>query len=168
MSPTFWERHGITVLTGGFILLALAGAVLWRILKPGPQPVLPPEIVAREALIKCRVRPESGSVLSEVSRVLCRYIGAVLEFPPGELTTSEFCGRLERSEKIAPQLTRDISDFLRACDERKFSPALSSNLGGAGAPPCQKINAADRALEFLALTEKEIHLQDANKNERRV
>jgi hypothetical protein len=149
--PTFWEQHGTAVLAGGFILLALAAAVVWRILNPGPQPVLPPAIVARKALEKCRARPEDGIVLSEVSQTLRHYVGAVFKFPPGEFTTAEFCRQLERSEKVAPQLTGAISDFLRTCDERKFSPAASS------AP----INAAVRALDFVGLTEDEAHRQDA-------
>lgn len=163
MPPTFWERHGTAVIAGGFLLLVLGGVVVWSILKRGPQPVLPPEIVAREALAKCLGRPEDGKVLSEISQVLRHYFGAVSEFPPGELTTTEFCRQLESREKIAPQLTRVISEFLRECDERKFSPAISSGLGGAGAPPYQKINAAERALEFIALTEKETRRQNANK-----
>lgn len=160
MPPTFWEQHGTAIFAGSLIFLALAAAVVWQILKPRPQPVVPPGIAARKALAKCLGRPEDGIVLSEVSQTLRRYVGAVFEFSPGELTTAEFCRELERSEKIAPQLTRAISDFLRACDERKFSPAVSS------AP----LNAADRALQFLALTEKETRRQDscASKNEQRV
>ena len=149
--PTFWEQHGTAVLAGGIILLTLAAAVVWRILNPGPQPVLPPAIVARKALEKCCARPEDGSVLSEVSQTLRHYVGAVLEFPVGEFTTAEFCLELQRSERIAPQLTGAISNFLRTCDERKFSPAASS------AP----LNAAARALEFLGLIEGDGHRQDA-------
>lgn len=160
IQPTFWEQHGKAVIAGSFIVLALAASVIWRILKPRPQPILPPAIAAREALAKCRARPEDGNVLSEVSRLLRRYVGAVFEFPRGEFTTAEFCRELECSEKIAPELKHAISDFLRACDERKFSPAISS------AP----LNAAGRALELLAFTEKETQTQGAcaSKNERRV
>ncbi|HTV42393.1 MAG TPA: hypothetical protein VMF08_17630 [Candidatus Sulfotelmatobacter sp.] len=168
MPPTFWEQHGTAVLAGGFILLALAAAVVWRILNPGPQPVLPPATVARRALEKCRVRPEDGNVLSEVSQTLRRYVGAVFEFPPGEFTTAEFCRELERNEKIGPELKRALSDFLKACDERKFSPVVASSLGGAAAPPYQDknhaavpLNAADRALEFVGLINGEAHRQDA-------
>ena len=150
MPPTFWEQHGPTVLAGSFIFLGLAATVVWLILKPGLQPDLPPAIIARKALEKCRARPEDGTVLSEVSQTLRRYVGAVFEFPPGEFTTAEFCRELQRSEKVAPQLTSAISDFLRACDERKFSPA------GSSAP----LNAAVRALEFLALTKNETHRQE--------
>jgi hypothetical protein len=143
MPPTFWEQHGTVVLAGSFVFLALAAGVVWRILKPKPQPVLPPVTVAREVLAKCRARPEDKKVLSEVSQAFRRYLGAVLELPAGEPTTAEICGELERSAKLTPELTGDISNFLRACDERKFSPADIS------AP----LNAADRALEFIVAIE---------------
>jgi hypothetical protein len=161
MPPTFWEQHRMAVLAGGLILLALAAVVIWKILNPGPQPVLPPAIAAREALAKCRARPEDGKVLSEVLQALRRYVSAVFEFPPGERTTAEFCDELKRNEKITPQLTGEISDFLRACDERKFSPANSSAV----------LNAADRALEFIDLIEQKTREAEdacATKNERRV
>jgi hypothetical protein len=145
MRPTFWEQHGTAILAGGLILMGLVAAGVWRILKPRPRPVLPPAIAAREALARCRVRPEDGNILSEVSQVLRRYIGAMLEFPDGELTTAELCRELEGGQKITPQLTHSISGFLRACDERKFSPAVSS------AP----LDAAGRALEFIILIEKD-------------
>jgi hypothetical protein len=143
MPPTFWEQHEAVVAAGGFVLLALAAFIVWRILNPRPQPVLPPAIAARAALARCRGRPEDRTVLGEVSQALRRYAGAVFEFPSGEYTTAEFCAELERSAKLTPELTRDISDFLRSCDERKFSPAVSS------AP----LDAADRANKFIVAIE---------------
>jgi hypothetical protein len=145
MPPTFWEQQETAMLAGILILILLATAVVWKMLHPGPRPVLPPAAAAREALAKCRAQPEDGKVLSEISQILRRYAAATFHFPPGEFTTSEFCRYLERSEQVPPQLARVHSDFLRACDERKFSPAASS------AP----LHAADRALEIVALTEKE-------------
>lgn len=150
IAPTFWEQHGAALLVGGVIFLALAATVVWLILKPGLQPVLPPAIIARKALEKCRARAEDGTVLTEVSQTLRRYVGAVFEFPPGEFTTAEFCAELERNEKVAPQLTSAISNFLRECDETKFSPAASS----------VPLNAANRALEFVALTEQQTRRQE--------
>ncbi len=161
LPPTFWEQNGTATAAGGVIFLALAAVLVWRNLKSRPQWVLPPDVVAREALAKCRGQPEDGKVLSEVSRALRRYIGAALKFPPGEFTTAEFCRELEHREQITPQLKRAIADFLLACDERKFSPAVSSG----------PLDAAGRALEFVDLTEKESCRQDdacAAKNERSV
>jgi hypothetical protein len=150
MQPTFWEQHGIAVLIGGLILTVLVVVGIWRILNPGPQSALLPFIVASKALSKCRARPEDGKVLSEISQVLRRYISAVFGFSPGELTTAELCREFERSEKLTPQLTRDISDFLRTCDERKFSPAVSP----------EPLNAAGRALQFIVVIDEEVRRQD--------
>ncbi|MGH8023190.1 MAG: hypothetical protein ACRED1_06395 [Limisphaerales bacterium] len=157
--PTFWEEHSNAVLAGGLLLLALAAAVLWIILRPRPRPVLPPAIVAREILTKCRARPEDGKVLSEVSQALRRYVGLTLEFPPGEFTTSEICGGLERSDQLSPQLKRAICQFLSRCDQRKFSTGVSAG----------PLDAAGHALEFIALAEDERRCREnarANKNER--
>jgi hypothetical protein len=161
MQPTFWEQHGIAVLVGSLILAVLVAVGVWRVFNPGPQPVLPPIIVAGKALAKCGARPEDGKVLSEVSQVLRHYISAVFGFSPGELTTAELCRELGRSEKLTPQLTRKISDFLRACDERKFSSSVSS----------EPLNAAARALQFVVVIDEEARRQDdarATRNERRV
>jgi hypothetical protein len=139
----------------------MAAVVIWQILKLRPERILPPAIVAREALAKCRVLPEDGKVLSQVSQTLRRYVGAVLQFPQGEFTTAEFCRELEHNERITPQLKRAIADFLLACDERKFSPAVLSG----------PLDAAGRALEFVDCIEKESCRQDgacAAKNERSV
>ena len=144
LPPTFWEQHGTAVLAGSFIFLAVA-ILAGLIFRSRPPQVLPPAIVAREALAKCRTRPEDGKVLTEVSQTLRRYAAAALELLPGEFTTAEFCRELERTEKITPQLKRSIADFLRSCDDRKFAPTVSS------AP----LDAAGRALELIDLTEKE-------------
>lgn len=143
MPPTYWEQHGVAIVAGGSLFLALAAFVVWRILNPRPGLVLPPAMAARAALAECRGRPEDRTVLGEVTRALRRYIGAVFEFPSGEYTTAEFCRELERSEKLTPEMSREICDFLRSCDERKFSPAISS------AP----LNAADRANKFIVAIE---------------
>ena len=50
--PTFWERHGTAILVGGVALIALAVLILWKLLQPKPPVILPPEVLAREALIE--------------------------------------------------------------------------------------------------------------------
>lgn len=151
LPPTFWEQHGALILLGGFIYLALVAIALWRILKPRPQPVLPPEILAREALARLHRQPEDGRGLSEISQALRRYLVAAFEIAGGELTTAEFSAALAGNPRIGAELAQGISGFLRACDERKFSPAAS------GAP----LHAASRALELIALAERARHGQDA-------
>ena len=112
-----------------------------------PAPVLPPEKIAREALAKLQAQPEDGKLLSEVSQVLRRYVGAVFGFPGGEMTTAEFCSNISRNEKIGTELSGAIASFLRECDVRKFSPANSAT----------PVNAVSRSVEFVSRIEKETH-----------
>ena len=145
MPPTFWEQHGTLFIIGGFAFVILAMLVLWKLFQPKPAVILPPEFLARDALAKLIGRPEDGKLLSDVSQILRRYVIAAFIFPAAELTTAEFCAALVGNETIGTELAGSISNFLRECDERKFSPTKS-------APP---INAASRALELIALAEKQ-------------
>jgi hypothetical protein len=158
--PTLWERHGTVILVAGTAVIALAVLILWKIFRPKPPVILPPEVLAREALTKLLRQPEDGKLLSNVSQILRRYVIAAFELPAAELTTTEFCAALAASEKIGTEPAQAISDFLRACDERKFSTS----------PAAAPLNAATRALELVALTENARHRQDAcaTKNERRI
>lgn len=152
MPPTFWEQHGTDLIIVIVALALLAASVLWRLCRPKPAFVVPPEVQAREALARWAGRPEDGNSLSNISQILRRYFVSVFEFPAGEFTTAEFCRELERNKKIGPELTQAIAGFLRECDERKFSPA--------GSPA--SINAASRALELVALAEKVRAERDVN------
>ena len=142
--PTFWEQNGTIVIIDVIVFLAVAGTVVWEIFRPKPAPVLPPEKIAREALTRLQAQPEDGKLLSAVSQVLRRYIGAAFDFPGGEMTTAEFCTAISRHEKIGPELAQTISSFLRECDVRKFAPA---NL-------VTPLNAANRAVELISIAEK--------------
>ena len=142
--PTFWEQNGTVVIIDVIVFLAVAVAVAWEIFRPKPAPVLPPEKIAREALARLRVQPEDGKLLSEVSQIVRRYVGAVFGFPGGEMTTAEFCAAISRHEKIGTELSGAIASFLRECDVRKFSPANSAT----------PVNAVQRALELVDQTQK--------------
>jgi len=157
MPPTFWQLHGTAILVGVFVFLALAGFVAWVIFKPRPQPVLPPAVVAREALAKLQRQPEDGKILSEISQVLRRYIGTAFEFPSAELTTAEFSAMLAGNEKVGAELARTISSFLRECDRRKFSPIRAAS----------PLNAASRALQLVAeIEQRRAELNAANATSR--
>lgn len=144
LPPTFWERHGTTMLISSLAFATLAIAGIWKILQPKAAVVLPPEVLAREALARRQQQPENGELLSEVSQILRRYLITALELPAGEMTTTEICTALARHEKIALELGDAISRFLRECDGRKFSPA------GSDVP----LNAVNRALELISLVER--------------
>ena len=148
---TFWELHRTAIIAGSGALVVLAALVLWKLLQPKPPVILPPAIVAREALVQMQRRPEYGNALSEISQILKRYVGAVLGFPAGEMTTAEFSAALAAGGKISPYHTGEIASFLRACDRDKF---VAQNV----APP---LNAVRRALDFVAQVENEIRRRDA-------
>ena len=140
---TFFDQHGTSIIIGGFTFLAFAFLWLKAMFRPKSEIVLPPEIVAREALKKSLHQPEDGKLLSEVSRVLRRYVVAALDLPAAELTTTEFCAALAADKKIGSEASNSISAFLRECDKRKFSSS-----------PSAPLNAATTALELIASAEK--------------
>ena len=78
-------------------------------------------------------------MLSEVSRVLRRYVAAAFELPRDEFTTSEFSRTLAGNGKIGSDLAVAVGEFLRRCDELKFGPSVSPTPMGA----------ANRALELV-------------------
>ncbi len=179
--PTFWELHGTAILTGSVTLIALAALILWKLLQPKPLVIMPPEIVAREALVQLQHRPEDAKALSEISQILRRYVAAAFEWPSGEMTTTEFCITLASSGTIGAELAQRISSFLRECDERKFAPPGSVGVQASAcsdSPPTtpgtlkrELQPAAARALELITLVEKVRDRQDMpvlRKNERRI
>lgn len=140
LPPTFWERNGLTVFLCILVGLSLVGVLIWFRCRNKPAVVLPPEAQARLALEALRPNVEDGVVLSQVSQILQRYFRAAFALPPEELTTTEFCGALSQQEKIGADLAAKVADFLRRCDERKFSAA-----------PAAPLNAVTVALELVAL-----------------
>jgi hypothetical protein len=151
LPPTFWEQQQSIIIVGVFALLAVAFLFLRVWLRPETPVVLPPEVLAREALTKRLHQPEDGQLLSEVSQILRHYLVAVFQLPPGEMTTAEFCMVIAGRSKIGAELAQSIADFLRACDERKFSTASAAT----------PLDAASRALELIAIAEQKAHRQDA-------
>ena len=151
MPPTFWELHETLVIIGAFVFLTVPAVAAWEMFRPKPAPILPPEKIARDALARLQAQPEDGKLLSEVSQILRRYLGAVFQMPGVELTTAEFDLALARNDKIDLPLGESVSGFLRECDVRKFSQS-------GGTVP---LHAVSRALEIVARVEKETHRQDA-------
>jgi hypothetical protein len=144
LPPTFWEQHGTSSALAGLGLIALVGSGLWLFLRPKPKTVIPPEVEALEALEKLRQQTEDGEVLSRVSQVVRNYFIAAFQLAPGELTTTEFSHELARCEKINSELSTAAADFLRSCDDRKFSTTTGLT----------RLDAANRALNLIEKAEQ--------------
>jgi len=155
LPPSFWEQYGSVVLVVVIAAVAIAIIVACLVLRPKPVAVVPPEVEARRSLEEIRSRPEDGAVLSRVSQILRRYFIAVFALPPGEYTTTEFCRVIAADEKIGPSLRAAVSDFMRACDEEKFSASEQ--------PPL--LSATDHALRLINLAEAQrVRLQQSATN----
>ena len=137
--PGFWEQHGTSTVLASIAVLTLAGLAAWRLTRPKPPLITPPEIEARRELEKLLDRTEDGPALSKISQVLRRYVAAAFNLRPGELNTAEFCATISASESLDPGLAASLAGFLRKCDEQKFSPA----------PPAPRLNAARQALALV-------------------
>jgi hypothetical protein len=143
IAPTFWEQNGLWVILGGILLLGLVAAAVWWLIRPRPAVVVPPEVVARQALEPLRRQAEDGKVLSQVSQILRRYVGAAFGLPQGEMTTNDFCRAIADQGRVGPELSASLGDFLRKCDERKFAPSA----------PAPALGAVEQASKLLELTE---------------
>ena len=141
--PTFWEKYDIWVIVGSIVALALIAAIVWLITRPKPPIIIPPEVRAKRALDLLLNKPEDGMVLSQVSQILRRYMAEAFAFPPGELTTTEFCSVMSKHESVGSDLASTISEFLRGCDERKFTAS----------PPTAPMAAAATALKLVETAE---------------
>jgi hypothetical protein len=143
LPPTFWERYGPAILVIAFIVLVVAALVLWLVLKPRRQASLPPAVQAQRALEALRGRLEDGACLSSVSLILRHYFVSAFNLSINESTTGEFRQAISNDQQIGSELAAVMTEFLRECDERKFS------LGTPTAP----VGAVDRALRLVAQAE---------------
>jgi hypothetical protein len=119
------------VAAGAAAGLMAAGAAAWWLLRPKLLEADPVDVVALRELEALKTEPETGATLSRTSQVLRHYISAALGLPAGELTTKEVCKALATNERMGPELSGALAEFLRRNDERKFSsdgagPALGA------------------------------------------
>jgi len=139
--PTFWELFGwLLWIVAPLVVIVLAGAVAALIFWPRKPPVLPaPATQARFTLAALQGRAGDGATLSRISQTLRHYLINAFWLRPEETTTTEFCTGLRANDQIGLELADAIGEFLRQCDERKFSPA----------PSAVPFDAAQRALELV-------------------
>jgi len=141
--PGYWEEHRSVVILAAAGLLLLTVFILWLILRPRGQVAITPEAQARKELDLLMGQPENGMLLSQVSQIIRRYVSAAFKLPAGELTTTEFCKAISTNESVGAEISAEISEFLRRCDQRKFAP-ISDAL---------PINAVAQALQFISRCE---------------
>ncbi len=136
MPPSFGEQYGLWLILAGIFVLVLVCGAIWFLTRPKPARIIPPAVEARTALEPLRQQREDGAVLTRVSQVLRRYVAEAFGMPQEERTTAEFCQALARVEHVGPDLSKDVSRFLKECDIRKFAPApASSTVPAVGAVP---------------------------------
>jgi len=126
---------GLAVLAGG----------LWAGLRPRPTASEPPAQAALRQLDELARVPAQGPVLSRISRTVREYVTSAFNLPREEATTKEFVGRLQAEPSLGQQLIAQLPEFLRACDERKFSPN----------PPLGDFDAVGKARALIAAGEKQ-------------
>jgi hypothetical protein len=137
--PGFWEQHAFLVVAAALFVLALAALAAWYLLRPRPVVPTPPEVLARKDLATMRQEREDAAALSRVSQILRRYVITAFGLSPGERTTADLAAALANDPRLGPGLVAALLEFLRACDERKFSPV----------PPQLALGAVDRALALI-------------------
>ena len=140
LPPTIWEQHSAGISVVALLLLALLGLAVWWWTRPRPPVVIPPEVLAREALAALPVAASEGERLSQVSRILRHYIQQAFELPRAELNTTEFCRVVAEHAGIGPKLAGALAAFLRDSDRRKFSPEPA---------PASNVNAVTQALALI-------------------
>ncbi len=140
--PTVWEQYGVLIVVLGIGLIALLVVAIWWLLQPKPPIIVPIEIQTRNELELLRLPSEDSKTISRVSQVLKHYFAVAFELPSGEMTTTEFSRAIAASEKVGSELAANVSDFLRQCDEQKFSLAAGINN-----------SACSRALELVDQSE---------------
>lgn len=142
--PTSWEQYGAFVMLGGVLVIVMVAAIIWLLLRPKKPPILPlPAIQARQELENLMQQPEEGNVLSQVSQTLRRYMATVLNLPPVEMTTSDFCGAISKDDRLGHTVSAEVTGFLRECDERKFAPPK----------PAPAIEAVPKAIKLIDAVE---------------
>lgn len=151
ITPGFWEQYVSWVIFAALLLLLMAGALVWVLLRPKPPPVMtPPALEAQEQLKSLSAQVESGEVLSHVSRILRHYFSLTFGLPPAERTTTEFSRALAALPQVGSDLSGSVSDFLRQCDERKFAPSPPQPPMGAIATASNLIERAESARTAFA------------------
>lgn len=149
--PTFWEQYGAWAMLGGASFLLAVAVVGWLVSRPKPPVPVPWGLQARRQLEPLSQKPEDGNLLSSVSQIVRHHIAAAFGLSPEETTTSEFCRTVVACQEIGPELAAALSEFLKECDLRKFSPVAPAAPLGAVSRSLKIIEKAEHRLAQLSL-----------------
>ncbi len=141
--PGFFEQYGGWVIAGGIVLVAAIAALAWWIFRPKPVPPESPYAAAIRELQSLANTPEDGLVLSRVSQILRRYLGASFSLGEGERTTAEMAAALAAEPRLGASLKQEMMTFLKACDQRKFAPGPAAAPLGAVPEALRLVEAAE-------------------------
>jgi hypothetical protein len=144
--PSFWETHASAILIGVVIGVAILLLVMWVVFRKKAVPLLPTDVLARQALEALRNRPEDAETVAGVALHLRRYLQAALAFPPGERTTGELITTLRLTHDsgrdacatVPADLVETTARLLEECDARRFAPV----------PPASASGMVNRAIEI--------------------
>lgn len=119
------------LLYGIILLLVLvAGAIiywLWRTKKPQAFTQVPPDVVARDALLRAReLMDENGAVpyMDRVSQILRSYLETQFQLPITRRTTREFFTEMKNMVSQHPPLLEfqhSLKECLAQCDMAKYA-----------------------------------------------
>jgi hypothetical protein len=143
LAPTEWEQHRTSIVLCSLAGAGLLAGALWYGLRKRPVVPEPPGHRAFRELDALAHVPQQGPVLSRISRTVREYVTAAFELPREETTTTEFVALVRRQSALGATLVSQLPEFLRACDERKFSPQ----------PPPGDFDAVNLARELIQVGE---------------
>jgi hypothetical protein len=144
--PSAWENNGFAIVTAGLLTLAGLSVAVWLGFRPRPVPAIPPDAQARAQLESLVGKPQTGRLISDVSRVTRGYLRDAFGLPTGEVTTTEFCAQLATQERIGPSLGSTAEQFLKHCDALKFSPSVPPSAFDAAAESLKLVELGERQL----------------------
>lgn len=146
IAPTVWEEHRTSISLGSIAACFGIAGVVWLALRKRTAATEPPAQKALRQLEELARTPQQPLALTRVSRTVREYITSAFSMPPGETTTTEFLAQIRQQPDLGEDLAARLPEFLRACDERKFSPT----------PPPGEFDAIPRARALIATGESRL------------
>jgi hypothetical protein len=145
----FWEKNSLLFAIVTLLALGTLGLALVIIRRHRQLPCVHPASEAREALRLLAAKPEDGSAISLVSRILRRYFTISFGLPEEELTTSEFSAAMRACEPLGQDLANQVAFFFAGCDQKKFAEVTLAGPPWALPEALRLIALGEQRLQFL-------------------